>query len=209
MYMQFAMQFMAVWLLQVSTPGPNFVRISHSALENSRIAAFAVAAGSALGNMMWCGLAALGAAVAANSGGIGAMLRVVGAVYLCWLGCGFIRRALSPPSEGTVGCSDDGPTIGNSVRTGVMTSLANPQTALFFATYFLMSGSKLSAVELWLIGSPIVAVTTLIWYAIVIAILTHPRTRQKYLTIRRPLDFAFGALLLFAATKLISAVSVW
>ena len=90
-----------------------------------------------------------------------------------------------------------------------MTSLTNPHTALFFATYFVVAGHQLSAMELTLIGGPIVAATTLFWYAIVIAILTHPHSRQKYLAFRRPLDLAFGALLLVAAAKLISALSFW
>ena len=207
MYLSFAAQFAAVWMFQVSTPGPNFVRISHSALEHSRRAAFAVAMGTALGNLFWCIVVVAGAAVAANSGYFGTALRLGGGLYLLHLGYQFVVRALTPGGYAT-STSSSSTGLSESLRSGLVTAMANPQTALFFATYLLIAGEGLGSMGIILVGGPIVVTTTLLWYGAVILILTNPASQRRYLACRRPLDAVFGCVIIYSGIRLFADLGI-
>lgn len=197
--------FALFWLAQVATPGPNFVRISHTALTTSRSAAFATACGTAIGNSIWCAVASVGAATLVGDGLIGQLLRGCGALYLATFGArllvGALRRRTAVPLP--PGWLPDRAGVA-AVRAGLVTALTNPQAVIFFATIFL---ATLSPDRAWVLFGAIVVVAgvTLLWYAVVISLLSAPRPRRTYERVRPLVDAAFGCMLILTALRLARA----
>lgn len=192
--------FAIIWLMQVMAPGPNFVRISHAALTNSRRAAMITASGTAAGNCCWCIAAALGAAVLMRNAAVSQALYLAGTAYFGWLGTaqliGAFRR--NPLISKTSSPDEDGI---KAFSRGFTTATANPQAVVFFATIFstmfpLLGSGLLVAMVL------IVATVNLGWYACVATILTAGPARRIFEQWRPVIDLAFGTILWAAALKL-------
>lgn len=193
------------WLAQVATPGPNFVRISHTALAVSRSAAFATACGTAIGNSIWCAVAAIGAAALIGDGLIGQLLRGFGALYLAAFGAHLLigaTRLRPAASQAPMQPTTAGGLA--AIRAGLVTALTNPQAIIFFATIFL---ATFPARQAWLLATAVVVVAavTLLWYAVVIGLLSAPTPRRAYERVRPFVDAAFGCLLMSTALRLANA----
>jgi homoserine/homoserine lactone efflux protein len=116
------------------TPGPNsLLVITHGALHGLRRTGWTVA-GGALGFL---------ALIAASMAGIGAMLaasvhallvlKVVGGLYLVWLG---IQLWRAPPPRFTVVAPDAVTVSGAELfRAGLLTALSNPKALLFYGAF--------------------------------------------------------------------------
>lgn len=194
--------FALFWLAQVATPGPNFVRISHTALAASRSAAFATACGTAIGNSIWCAVAALGAAALVGDGVIGQLVRGLGALYLAAFGARLLIGAARPRAAAAAVPAWLPDRAGAAaVRLGLVTSLTNPQAIIFFATILL---ATLPARQPWLLLAALIIVpaVTLLWYAVVIGLLSAPRPRRAYERVRPLVDAGFGLILLATALRL-------
>ena len=102
--MTYAPQLLAllgVWTLAVITPGPDFVATSRYAIARSRRDGVLVGLGVACGIAIWVtlSLAGLGVAMAYLSGPL-AILRLIGALYLIWLGAQALWSAARPQPPG-------------------------------------------------------------------------------------------------------------
>ncbi|HEY0627636.1 MAG TPA: LysE family transporter [Allosphingosinicella sp.] len=192
--------FALIWLTQVMTPGPNFVRISHMALTVSRRAAMTTAAGTTAGNCSWCIAAAVGAALLMQDPLTRQALALFGAAYFAWFGTRLLlsairgRKALQRAEARAV----NGLT---AFRAGYTTAIANPQAILFFVTVFITMFPKLT-LDLVGIVLAIVAGVTLGWYAVVTTILTAAPARRIYERARALIDLVFAAVLWTAAIRL-------
>ena len=194
--------FALFWLAQVATPGPNFVRITHTALAASRSAAFATACGSAIGNSFWCAVAAFGAAALVGDGLIGQLVRTAGALYLALFGARLLIGALRPRSgpAAPAGWLPDRAGVA-AVRLGLVTSLTNPQAIIFFAT-ILLATFPAGQPMLLIAALAIVPAVTLLWYGVVIGLLSASRPRRAYERARPLVDAVFGMVLLVTALRL-------
>lgn len=194
--------FALFWLAQVATPGPNFVRITHTALAGSRSAAFATAFGTAIGNSIWCAVAALGAAALVGDGLVGQLVRGLGALYLATFGARLVIGAVRYRTAAAAAPAWLPDRAGMAaVRLGLVTSLTNPQAIIFFAT-ILLATLPARPPLLLLAALIIVPAVTLLWYAVVIGLLSAPRPRRVYERVRPLVDAAFGAILLATALRL-------
>jgi threonine efflux protein len=99
---------LGVWALAVITPGPDFVATSRYAVARSRRDGVLVGLGVAAGIAIWVtlSLAGLGLVMAQASGPL-AVLRLLGALYLIWLGAHALWSAARPRRE-AVGAAING-----------------------------------------------------------------------------------------------------
>jgi len=202
--LSFAAPLALLWFGQVATPGPNFVRISHAALTMSRSAALATATGTAIGNALWCTVAAAGAASILKEGGVGLAIRLFGIGYFLWLGIALLARALKSETLSPEFLARD---LSNSsklmaVRAGLATALSNPQAALFFTTYFVSTMPVDATPAAFAAAIILVATVTLGWYLFVVSVLVQPKARDLYLRVRPVIDASFGVLVLITAYRL-------
>ncbi len=114
------------------TPGPGVLYILTRSMVQGRRAGLASVAGVALGNLGNAAAAAIGlAALFAVSALAFSLVKIAGALYLVWLGVQMLRareqaqEAISPPPATSL----------QIFRDGVVVSLLNPKTTLFFAAF--------------------------------------------------------------------------
>lgn len=192
--------FAGLWLMQVTIPGPNFVRISEAALAHSRGAAMKTAAGTAVAHCAWCLVAIGGAAVVAQDPLLGSAMRLAGALYFAFYGCQLLNRAGRPrPIEALAGDSL------SAFRTGFFTAMASPQSGLFFASVLTTVFPPAFGGGVILAMLAVVAAVSLGWYLIVTSLLAAPASRAWYQRRRPVIEFVFGTILLIASLKLFSA----
>jgi threonine/homoserine/homoserine lactone efflux protein len=115
----------------VCTPGPDILFVSSQSLVSGRRGAVLATAGICAGYLLHAVLATVGLAAAiAASPHIFLAIRLVGALYLLYLGVKLCRAALRSMHAG------DGTTEALSncdlMRRGMLTSLLNPKGLLFF-----------------------------------------------------------------------------
>ena len=182
--------FVLVAAVVICTPGPDTALTLRNTLLGGRGNGLRTAQGVAVGQALWTLAASAGvAALVAASQPVFAALRVVGAVYLVWLGLQSLRAAWR-------GRSDDAAPRGSSAgfRQGLLSNLANPKMAVFFTSLLPQFGTGFG--ELLLLGF-FFAAMTLVWLSA--AALAIARTSRVLVRgrVRRALD-AFSGLALAA-----------
>lgn len=112
-------------------PGPDTFLVMRYSLQGAR-PGIAAAAGSALGSLVWAGAVAAGlAAVLEQSATSYRIVRIVGGLYLLYLGISaLIRRGTTPP-VGTGTPANPVPAH-RALRAGVLSCILNPKVGLFF-----------------------------------------------------------------------------
>jgi threonine/homoserine/homoserine lactone efflux protein len=121
--------FAPVAALLTITPGAATAMVVRSAVRGGRRRALLTTVGNSMGVLAWGGFAAVGiAAVVATSAEAFTAVKLAGAFVLVVLGVqslrGRRRAALPAPADGA------------PLRDGLVTSLANPKLAVFFAALF-------------------------------------------------------------------------
>ncbi|MFI8521834.1 LysE family translocator [Streptomyces sp. NPDC085481] len=130
--------FAAASLVLIMIPGPDQALITRSALAGGRRAGLLTMVGGVLGLVVHVGAAVLGiSAVLLASATAFTVLKVVGAVYLVWMGVATLRGARrtlreQPEDEDAEG---QGAVAGRHVRHGFLSNALNPKVALFFVTF--------------------------------------------------------------------------
>jgi threonine/homoserine/homoserine lactone efflux protein len=138
--------FLAVSAIVVVTPGVDMALVTKNALLYGRAAARATALGVNLGIFLWTLAAALGlAAVIAGSAAAFTAIKLVGALYLVYLG---VRALLGSHETVTVVAG------GSAFRQGLASNLLNPKIAVFFTSLLpqFVDAAHASPQDLLLLG---------------------------------------------------------
>jgi threonine/homoserine/homoserine lactone efflux protein len=152
--------FVPVAALLTITPGAGTAMVVRSAVRGGRRRALVTTIGNSIGVLAWACFAAVGiAALVAASAEAFTAIKLVGAVVLLILGLQSLRghRAAEPVAA---------PAGGAPLRDGLLTSLANPKLAVFFAALFpqfVPDGASV-LVSALLMAALIVAFD-LVWYS--------------------------------------------
>jgi threonine/homoserine/homoserine lactone efflux protein len=123
--------FIAAALLIAVTPGPGILYVAARTLAGGRSVGLASTLGTGLGGLLHvvAGAAGVSALVMASAEAF-AFLKIVGAVYLVWLGVKTIRAArVKFPIDTRAGNSK------SAFRQGVLIEALNPKTAAFFLAF--------------------------------------------------------------------------
>ena len=191
--------------LGVISPGPSFVMVAKEAVSVSRANGLAAAFGMGLGGTFFA-LAALGGlqALLLAVPVLYSTLKVLGGLYLCYLGYRIYAGAKQPLST----TDDRGGSRARSVRTslwlGLTTQLSNPKTAIVYASVFAaFLPSSLSVLLATTLIAVIFALETS-WYSIVATLLSATAPRRAYVGCKTFIDRAAGIVLLGLGLKLIA-----
>jgi len=162
--------FAPVAALLTITPGAGTAMIVRSAVRGGRRRALVTTIGNSIGVLAWAGFAAVGvAAVVATSAEAFTAVKLVGAVVLVILGLQSLRGRRAADTVAA-------PAGGAPLRDGVVTSLANPKLAVFFAALFpqfVPDGASVLFSAL-LMAAMIVAFD-LIWYSMLAYLVARAR----------------------------------
>lgn len=114
-------------------PGPDMTYVAARSLGQGRRAGIISALGISAGCLVHIAAAAAGLAVLLRAWPQAyAAIRIVGAVYLIYLGVGLLGRARRAEAVAVVAADDDAAIF----RQGVVTNVLNPKVALFVLAFF-------------------------------------------------------------------------
>ena len=168
--MAWLLAFAPVAALLTITPGAGTAMIVRSAVRCGRRRALVTTIGNSIGVLAWAGFAAVGvAAVVATSAQAFTAVKLVGAVVLVILGLQSLRGRRAADTVAA-------PAGGAPLRDGVVTSLANPKLAVFFAALFpqfVPDGASVLFSAL-LMAAMIVAFD-LVWYSMLAYLVARAR----------------------------------
>jgi threonine efflux protein len=185
-----------VQLVALVTPGPDFFFVSQLAASRSRREAAAGVVGIALGVAVWAALALLGLQLLLHRlAWLERGIAIAGGAYLCWMGIQMLRaswKAKPDAAPPVVDVRDSSP--GRALLRGLLTNLANPKAAIYFASIFsAFIGEGVDAAARWGLWAMVTAETAL-WFGVVAAIFALPAMRRGYVRASRWIDGGAGAI---------------
>ncbi|TIO09699.1 LysE family transporter [Mesorhizobium sp.] len=177
------------YALVAMLPGANFAVVAQAGLTASRATALSAAAGIALGATSLAAVVATGAG-ALLSGGIAHQMgaSLYGAM-LVFIGWNSMRRALSIKT----GVTEPKPVpIIRYFRLGFVTAVANPATALFFASSTLNLNAR-GTTHVSVVG--LVFAIAIAWFGLLGLSISQPATQRFYNRFRKHADIVLGGTL--------------
>jgi threonine/homoserine/homoserine lactone efflux protein len=189
--------------LIVLLPGPDTLVVVRNLIRGGRRTAALTVLGVLSGLAIWVLTAALGLAALLRASHDGyTALRLVGAVYLVWLGVNSLR--------GRAGTDDHAPTSGRSprligvgYRAGLATDLLNPKVGVFFVTFlpgFVPPGHPVGSTSL--VFGAIFVIETAMYFALLLVVAARIMHWMGQPAIRRRLDRATGLVLIAFGVRL-------
>ncbi|MBL1074298.1 LysE family translocator [Nocardia sp. 2] len=128
------LSFAVVAGLLTIVPGLDTALVLRAAVTRSRRHAFATALGIGSGTLIWGAAAAAGISAVLTASNLAYMLlRIVGAIYLIWMGASMLRAALRR-SPATIRSpeNDSARTVLGAWACGLGTNLLNPKVGVFY-----------------------------------------------------------------------------
>jgi threonine/homoserine/homoserine lactone efflux protein len=187
-------------ILIVLLPGPDTLVVLRNLVRGGRHGAALTVAGVLCGLVVWVAAAALGmAALLHASGDAYLALRVVGAVYLVWLGVQTLRARTAPEVHpaGELTGRPPRPLLGHGFGAGLATDLLNPKVGIFFVTFlpgFVPDGAPVGSASLTF--GAIFVVETAVYFALLLFLAGRITAWMQDRTVRRWLDRATGTVLI-------------
>ncbi len=188
--------------IAAASPGPAFIVALQESVARDRRAGVAAAVGIALGSFLWALLVVLGVGLLLQQAGwLYGTLRLLGGLYLIYLGISLWRGAAQPlalPGPGAAA-----PASGlRSLRLGLLTQLVNPKAAVFFGSIFLTFLPP--DLPLWVTGVVLANIFAVefLWYLAVALLFSTGRVRRAYTGAKLWIDRLAGGCLAALGLKL-------
>lgn len=180
--------------LLVLLPGPDTVVILRSIVRGGRRRGVATVLGIQTGLLLWITAAVLGLAALLRASEVAyTVLRIVGAVYLLWLGVQSLRARgtrLDAPDPGR------SPLGGTGYWAGLLSNVLNPKVGVFFVTFlpaFVPSGAAVVP-TLLLFGAVFIALNLAYQFPLVLLADRVARLVSRS-RVRRAMDVVTGTVL--------------
>ena len=178
--------FLGVAALVIITPGPDMAIVTKNAVLHGRRAALGTSFGVNAGLAVWTLASALGVASLVRASATAfTVLKLIGAVYLIWLGIQALRAAGTRTADAGAGPTRKVLDARDGFRQGMLSNLANPKIAVFFTSLLpQFIGPDRSVLVPFLLLGGVFVLMTLVWlsaYSLLAvrasAVLQRPRVR--------------------------------
>jgi threonine/homoserine/homoserine lactone efflux protein len=189
----------------VISPGPSFVMVARVAVASSRVRGLATALGMGAGGAIFGAVALLGLqSILLAVPALYAALRVLGGLYLCYLGFLIFRSARQPLAMAAAG-GEARPS--RAFWLGLTTQLSNPKAAIIYASVFaaLLPASFSPGFAAALLAA--VFCVEAAWYALVAFVFSSAGPQRAYLSYKSWVDRAAGAVMFGLGLKLVSSAA--
>jgi threonine efflux protein len=188
-----------IHLLAAMIPGPNMVVTAHIAASRSGRAGLACVGGVVVATLAWVSLTLAGVGIVLQELGVFySVLKAIGAAYLFWLGVRMIwsaaRKPVAVPVAGQVRRS--------AFRSGLLTCLSNPKSAVFWTSVFVVAVPAGAPVWFYLAVIALIGVQTSAWYGFVALAFAAPRAQAAYRRFGRYVEGLAGAAMIGFGLKL-------
>lgn len=182
-----------ITVLAVISPGPDFAMVTRNSLMLSRRAGILTAAGIGLGVLVHVTYTLVGVGwLIQQSIWLFNAIKLMGALYLVFLGIKMLRTAPVDPRDGD---PVPLPTDGAALRTGLMTNVLNPKTTLFIVSLFMQVVGPDTPVAVQIAYGAFISLAHVVWFSVVALCFSAGAVRERLLAVRHWIDRAFGGLL--------------
>jgi threonine efflux protein len=192
----------SIHALALISPGPDFAVVTRLSIVSGRRTGLLAAAGVAAAIGVYVLVCAGGLSVVLKAlPGLSAVLSVVGALYLGWLGVQCLRSSGQLPEAQAAAQG------GRAFVSGFFTNLLNPKAMLYFGSILSqvlqpeLGMGEVALVWLLLVGE------SLLWFGLVAVLFSSPRVLGWLRTRLVWLDRAVGVVLLGMAAKVAASAS--
>lgn len=189
--------------LIVLLPGPDTLVVVRNLIRGGRRTAALTVLGVLSGLAIWVVTAALGLAALLRASRDGyTALRLVGAVYLIWLGVNSFRSRAGAHAD-EIAATSPRKLLGVGYRAGLATDLLNPKVGVFFVTFlpgFVPRGHPVGSTSL-MFGA-IFVIETAAYFALLLMLASRITRWMSQPAIRRRLDRATGLVLIGFGVRL-------
>ncbi|MGZ4299265.1 MAG: LysE family translocator [Solirubrobacteraceae bacterium] len=198
--------FIGVAAIVIVIPGPDTAVVTKNVLIHGRRAGLGTSLGVSAGLAIWTIAAAVGVASLVRASEVGfTALKLVGALYLVWLGIQALRAAGREIGDEATSRPAGGPVMGAraAFRQGCLSDLANPKIGIFFTSLlpqFVSAGHPV-LLPFLILGAIFVAMTViwLLTYTVVAARVAETLMRPR---VRAALDRFTGVVLIGLGMRL-------
>jgi threonine/homoserine/homoserine lactone efflux protein len=189
------------------SPGPSFGMVARVAVSASRKSGIAASFGMGVGAIAFALAALLGLqAVFLAVPALFVSLKVLGGLYLCYLGYRVFSGAKKPLQVQGASANTE-LTLSRHFFLGLSTQVSNPKTAIVYASVFAVFLPSQFPVPFALALLATVFLVEFGWYAIVAMLLSSSGPRRIYLQGKGWVDRTAGAVMICLGMKLISSVN--
>ena len=158
--------FIGVAAIVIVIPGPDTAVVTKNVLIHGRRAGLGTSLGVSAGLSMWTIAAAVGVASLVRASEVAfTVLKLLGALYLVWLGIQALRAAGHPTGDAlTAAAARPGMSARGGFRQGFLSDLANPKIGIFFTSLLpqFVSAGHAVLIPFLVLGAIFVAMT-LLW----------------------------------------------
>ena len=192
-------------LAMSATPGPSMLYVLSLSMGQSQKAGLVSSLGLAVGGMIHVALAALGvSAVFAYMPGAMTSVKVIGAIYLFYLGVSMIREKNSSVEQMKIRAVSERP-LSSIFYQGIIVELFNPKTILFFLAFlpqFVMTEGEHISIHMLILGIliPLTAVPSDLIMAITGGALANKIAGSEFA--QNAMKWISGGFLIFLSVRL-------
>jgi threonine/homoserine/homoserine lactone efflux protein len=184
-----------VFMLGTMSPGPSFILIAKTAMGKSRKEGIGVAIGLGMGAVIFIIIAILGLyAILESVPFIYGFLKILGGMYLLYLAYKMWKYADEPlDTETSIDVKPK--SFLKAILFGLVTQLCNPKTAIIIGSILaaLLPAQIPAFGELFLCLVAFFA--DLIWYSLVVLLLSTNKAQKVYLQFKKYIDRVAGSVL--------------
>jgi len=200
-YLQSLLVLTGVLAVSMISPGPNFAIVTSAAINISRRAGIVSGLGLAAASATWTVLVLGGLGlIIVHAGWLYTAIRVIGALYLIWIGIRMVWEARVPVEAER----SQTPASGWAVwRKAYLVSMTNPKSAAFYGSILaVMIPANAPA---WFYGAIIVIATglSMLWYCGVALLLSTAPAKRAFAKGKSVLETVMGVVLIGIGGRLL------
>ncbi|MEJ8571870.1 LysE family translocator [Microbaculum marinum] len=193
----------AIHLVGAMVPGPNIVVTAHVAGTRGARQGLLCVAGIVVATLTWVSLTLAGVGIVLQE--LGALyngLKLAGAAYLVWLGARMLWGAIWQAPGPRAAASEPKRLPVAAFRLGVLTNLANPKSAVFWTSVFIVAVPPSAPVWFYVAVIAIIGIQTGLWYGLVALAFAAPPAQAAFQRMNRYLAGLAGSLMIGFGIKL-------
>lgn len=195
----------AVFFPALILPGPDFVGVVRSSMTRGTTAGLLTTLGVTIGLGFYATLSLLGlSAILVEYQWLTWAVRVLGGLYLAWLGIKLLRAKPARPGEEIARGPLSGEIRGSALLFGFVVTLTNPKAIVLFASVFATAVTASTPLWLMVLMVVLVMASSLTWYTIVSLFMSSAPVMRRFQHARHWIERIAGASFVLIGGRIIA-----